>query len=41
MMPATLLQYPATWGIPIERIDMHSLQSGGLNALALSGYSEF
>jgi hypothetical protein len=26
-------------GIPIKRIDTHSLHSGGANALALSGYS--
>jgi hypothetical protein len=38
-MAATLLQYPATWGIPIERVNTHSLQSGGANVLALSGYS--
>jgi hypothetical protein len=39
-MAATLLHYPTTRGIPIERIDMHSLRSGGANALALSGYSD-
>ncbi len=38
-MAVTILQYPATHGIPIERIDTHSLFSGGANALALSGYS--
>jgi hypothetical protein len=37
---ATILQYPSTRGIPIDRIDMHSLRSGGANALALSGYSD-
>jgi hypothetical protein len=37
---ATILQYPSTWGIPIERIDTNSLWSGGANALALSGYSD-
>ncbi len=37
-LAATILQYPSTWGIPIDRIDTHSLQSGGENALALSGY---
>ncbi len=36
-LAATLLQYPATRGIPIETIDTHSLQSGGANALALLG----
>ncbi len=39
-MAATLLHYPATRRIPIEGIDMHSLRSGGANALALSGYSD-
>ncbi len=39
-MAATLLNYPSTWGIPIERVDTHSLRSGGANALALSGYSD-
>ena len=37
---ATELQYPAKKGIPIERIDTHSLRSGGANALSLSGYSD-
>ncbi len=39
-MTATLSQYPATWGIPIERINTHSLQSGGAIAHALLGYSD-
>jgi hypothetical protein len=39
-MAATLLQYPATWGIPIAHINTHSLRSGGANALALSGYTD-
>ncbi len=39
-MAATLLNYPSTRGIPIERIDTHSLCSGGANALTLSGYSD-
>ncbi len=39
-MAATLLQYPSTRGIPIARIDTHSLRSGGANALALSGYTD-
>jgi hypothetical protein len=39
-MAATILQYPATRGIPIDRINTHSLCSGGANALALSGYSD-
>lgn len=37
---ATILNYPATKGIPIERINTHSLRSGGANALSLSGYSD-
>ncbi len=37
-MAVTLLQYPSSRGIPIARIDTHSLRSGGANALALSGY---
>ena len=35
----TLLHYPTMRGIPVKRIDTHSLCSGGANALALSGYS--
>jgi hypothetical protein len=38
-MAATLLLYPSSRGIPIDRINTHSLRSGGANALALSGYS--
>jgi hypothetical protein len=34
---ATVLEYPTTKGIPIDRIDTHSLRSGGANALSLSG----
>lgn len=37
---AELLNYPTYKGIPIDRIDTHSLQSGGANALSLSGYSD-
>ncbi len=37
---ATELKYPATKGIPIERINTHSLRIGGANALALAGYSD-
>lgn len=39
-MAATLLDYPGRKNIPIDRIDTHSLRSGGANALALSGYSD-
>ena len=34
------LEYPSRCGIPIQRIDTHSLRSGGANALALNGYSD-
>ena len=37
---ATVLEYPTAKGIPIDRIDTHSLRSGGANALSLSGYSD-
>jgi hypothetical protein len=37
---ARALNYPSEKGIPIERINTHSLRSGGANALALSGYSD-
>jgi hypothetical protein len=37
---ATELQYPTRKGIPIDRINTHSLRSGGANALALAGYSD-
>ena len=37
---ATVLNYPTAKGIPNGRIDTHSLQRGGANALSLSGYSD-
>ena len=37
---ATVLKYPTTKGIPIDRIDTHLLRSGGANALSLLGYSD-
>ena len=37
---ATILDYPSKKGIPIARVDTHSLRSGGANALSLSGYSD-
>jgi hypothetical protein len=37
---ATALDYPGAKGTPIERINTHSLRSGGANALSLSGFSE-
>ena len=36
---ATVVDYLRTCGIPIKRIDTHSLQGGGANVLALAGYS--
>ncbi len=35
---ATELKYPTNKGIPISRINTHSLRSSGANALALVGY---
>ncbi len=37
---ARALSYPTAKGIPIQRINTHSLRSGGANALALSGYTD-
>ena len=34
----TALNYPYLKGVPIERVDTHSLRSGGANALSLAGY---
>ncbi len=39
-LAAAMLQYPTRKGITIERVNTHSLRSGGANALALSGYSD-
>ena len=39
-LAATMLQYPAHMGIPIQRVNTHSLRSGGANALSLAGYSD-
>ena len=36
----TALNYPYLRGIPIDRVDTHSLRSGGANALLLAGYSD-
>jgi hypothetical protein len=38
-LAASALEYLIQKGIPIDRINTHSLQSGGANALALAGYS--
>jgi len=37
---AEVLNYPRDKGIPIQRVDTHSLRSGGANALSLAGYSD-
>jgi hypothetical protein len=37
---AAQLNYPVSCGIPIERINSHSLWIGGANALAMAGYSD-
>lgn len=37
---AASLDYPSLKRIPVERVDTHSLRSGGANALALAGYSD-
>ena len=34
----TTLNYPYFKGIPIDRVDTHSLRSGGANVLSLAGY---
>ena len=36
----TALNYPYLKGIPIDRVDTHSLRSGGANTLSLAGYSD-
>ena len=36
----TVLNYPSLKGIPIDRVDTHSLRSGGANALSLAVYSD-
>jgi hypothetical protein len=37
---AAMLDYPSSRGIPINRIDTHSLRIGGANALSLAGCSD-
>jgi hypothetical protein len=39
-MAAGALDYPAAKGIPVAKVDTHSLRIGGANALSLSGYSK-
>ena len=36
----TTLNYPSLKGIPIDRVDTHSLRSGGDNTMLLSVYSD-
>ena len=38
---ASALEYEELRGIPIDRIDTHSLRAGGANALSLAGFSEY
>ena len=38
-LAAAMLHYPTNKGIPIQRVNTHSLRSGGANALSLAGYS--
>ena len=37
---ATSLNYPDEKGIPVDKVDTHSLRGGGANALSLAGYSD-
>ena len=37
---ARALKYPYIKGVPIERVETHSLRSGVSNALSLEGYSD-
>lgn len=39
-LAATALKYPEERGIPVEKVDTHSLRIGGANALSLAGYSD-
>jgi hypothetical protein len=39
-MAAAILQYPVTQGIPVDRVNTHSLPGGGDNALSIAGYSD-
>jgi hypothetical protein len=39
-MAAVPLDYPMARGIPVERIDTHSLHIGGANGLSLAGFSD-
>ena len=37
---AAALDYEGTRGIPVDKVDTHSLRIGGANALSLNGYSK-
>ena len=37
---ASALDYPHTRGVPLARVDTHSLRGGGANALSLTGYTD-
>jgi hypothetical protein len=37
---ADTLDCPHTWGVPLARVDTHSLRGGGANALSLNGYTD-
>jgi hypothetical protein len=39
-LAAAMLHYPSHKGMPITRINTHSLRSGGANVLALAGYTD-
>ena len=36
----TALKYPSLKGIPIDRVDTHSLRLGGANLLSFAGYRD-
>ena len=38
-LATTVLNCPSLKGIPIDKVETHSLRSGGANALSLVGYS--
>ena len=39
-LAAQVLDYPGRKGIPVERVDTHSLRIGGATVLALAGYTD-
>ena len=40
-LAAAKKEYPELRGVPLDRIETHSLRSGGANALSLAGYKDF